>query len=313
MTFGTNPPYHGPPFPEEPDMLPHDLFSQYLSFLKVRRQRHTHLGYRSDLRAFEKFLAESKTKARKRDIGPRMLDAYLAWMKGRGFAKATVQKRLQVLKSFFRWAIQREHLRDDPFLVWEIPRVTEIVPRALTPEEDMRLMRGLDSMRARRSDRTVATGIRLARFAGLRVGECNALKWPETDLVKGTLIVRHGKGDRDRAVPIPDAGLRQPLIVHWEASGRPDSGYVLTGLRNRPLHDKALSRSIKRFYRAARVVDATFHTLRATYATRLMERGVHPRTIQVLLGHQSLETTMRYLAVADLQKRQAVALLDQDL
>ena len=292
-------------------MLPHDLFSQYLAFLKVRRQRHTHLGYRSDLKAFEKFLADSKTKVRKRDIGPRMLDAYLAWMKGRGFAKTTVQKRLQVLKSFFRWAIQREYLRDDPFLVWEIPRVTEIVPRALTPEEDMRLMRTLDSVR--RHDRTVAAGIRLARFAGLRVGECNALKWADVDLVKGTLIVRRGKGDKDRAVPIPDAGLRQPLIAHWEASGRPDSGCVLTGLRNQPLHEKALSRSIRRLYRAARVADATFHTLRATYATRLMERNVHPRTIQVLLGHQSLETTMRYLAVADLQKRQAVALLDQDI
>ena len=293
-------------------MLTHDLFAKYLAFLKVRRQRHTYLGYRSDLRAFEKFLAESKMTIRKRDIGARMLDAYLVWMKAQDFSKATVQKRLQVLKSFFRWAIQRKYLRDDPFLVWEIPRVTEIIPRALTPEEDMRLLTMLDHS-PRRFDRTVATGIRLARFAGLRVGECNALKWGDVDLVKGTVIVRHGKGDRDRAIPIPDAGLRQPLIAHWEANGRPDSGSVLTGFRNQPLHEKALSRSIRRFYRAARVADATFHTLRATYATRLMERGVHPRTIQVLLGHQSLETTMRYLAVADLQKRQAVALLDQDL
>jgi site-specific recombinase XerD len=294
-------------------VLPHDLFHQYLTHIQHRRAPLTHVAYTADLKAFQKFLAASGLTARKREISPRLLDHYLAWLKGCGFSDGTIQRRLQGLKSFFRWGIKRQFLRDDPFVFWELPRAKQPLPRPLTPEEDMRLLAVLEDPAKTSFRRTVIMAIRLARFAGLRRSECNALQWQDVDLVKGMLIVRQGKGDRDRAVPIPDGGLRRPLIAWWETAGRPESGCVLTGLRGRPLQDRALSQSIKHVYRAARVAGATFHTLRTTYATRLLELGADIRTIQVLLGHASLNTTMRYLGITDLRKREAVNLLDKDL
>lgn len=311
LTGPTDQGYTQPPL--EADVLPHDLFSQYLTHIQHRRSPLTHVAYTSDLKTFQKFLEAAGLKARKREISPALLDHYLAWLKGCQFADGTIQRRLQGLKSFFRWAVKRRYLRDDPFIHWELPRARQPLPRPLTPEEDMRLLGILGAPHKTSYRRTVIVAIRLARFAGLRRSECNALEWQDVDLVKGMLIVRHGKGDKDRAVPIPDAGLRQPLLAWWEAAGKPESGCVLTGLRHRPLHDRALSQSIKHVYRAARVADATFHTLRTTYATRLLELGADIRTIQVLLGHASLNTTMRYLGITDLRKREAVNLLDRDV
>jgi integrase/recombinase XerD len=312
LTSTDHPAYTQPPFAEAA-VLPHDLFSQYLTHIQHRRAPLTHVAYTADLKAFQKFLAASGLTARKREISPRLLDHYLAWLKGRRFADWTIQRRLQGLKSFFRWAVKRRYLRDDPFLVWELPTVAQDLPRPLTPEEDLRLLALLERPASTQYRRTVLMAVRLARFAGLRRGECNALTWANVDLGKGLLIVRKGKGGKDRAVPIPDGGLRRPLLAWWEAAGRPEDGCVLSGLRHRPLPAKALSQSIRHVYRAAQVAGATFHTLRTTYATRLLELGATIREVQDLLGHASVQTTMRYAAVTDLRKRDAVSRLDRDL
>ncbi len=312
MTATEHPAYTRHPIEPEADVLRHDLFAHYLDFIRHRRRPQTHISYTSDLRTFTRFLAEVQLKPRKREIGPHLRDAYLAWLKTRRYAAATVERRLQVLKNFFRWAIQRRFLRDDPFALWEIPRAKIPVARALTREEEARMLAALASKRSRYA-RMVEMGVRLARFAGLRRGECNALTWENLDLVKGMIFVIDGKGGLDGAVPIPDAGLRQPLLAWWATAGRPESGSVLTGLRHRPLPPRALSQSIRKAFAAARVVGATFHTLRATYATRLLEAGVDIRTIQVLMRHKSLDTTMRYLEVTDVRKREAAQRLDADL
>lgn len=295
------------------ELIPSDLMSAYLLFIQARRRPGTAITYTSDIRRFRLFLAQVGGVHRKREIGPRLLDHYLVWMRGEGLAPATLERRLQVLRSFFKWAVSRRYLRDDPFLAWEIPRAPKPLPRALSPGQDLRLLRSLEGPLLGRYQRMVALGIRLGRFAGFRVGECGRIAWEDADLTKRILIVRDSKGGQDRAVPIPVAGLARPLATWLEAEGRPSRGPILTGRFRRRLHADALREAAGKWFRAAGAVDATFHALRATYATRLMELGVPPTVIQRLLGHKNLNTTMRYLAVSDEGKREAADLLDQDL
>lgn len=293
-------------------LIPSDLMARYLAFLATRRRPLTVISYTSDLNQFRRFLRGQQIH-RKGDVGPEVLDRYLRWMKTQYYTTATIERRLQSLQSFFRWAAERGYLRASPFLVWEIPRAPMPEPRPLTAEEDLRLLRLFDPWPRTRYDHMVILGVRMARFAGLRRGECNRLTWPDVDLLKGTAYIRHSKGDRDRAVPLPPRGLLGPLRDYWQNRDRPSRGVILTGLSNRPLPDKALSQAVRRLYRAASIVGATFHALRTTYATRLLEHGVDVRTIQLLLGHQSLDTTMRYLGVTDTRKKEAVQHLDADL
>lgn len=295
------------------DPIPSDLMSAYLQFIRARRAPLTWEAYRHDLQTFRSYLESTGHLPRKREIGPSMLDGYLAWLRGRQHTPATIERRLQALKSFFDWSVKRSYLAKSPFLVWDVPRAKERLPRALSWDEDARMLAGLQTWPRRGFDRMVVMGVRLGRYAGLRVGECNRLAWTEVDLAKGRLQILHSKGDEDRDVPIPRDGLLTPLRAWWVQRGEPSRGSVLTGLYGQPLPPKCLSRAVQRLFTAAQIRGASFHTLRATYATRLDELGVHPSVIQKLLGHKSMETTMRYISVAEERKRSAVELLDTSL
>jgi site-specific recombinase XerD len=295
------------------DPIPSDLMSAFLDYVRSRRAPLTLDAYRHDLHTFRTYLEETGHIPRKREIGPTMLDGYLSWLRDRQHAPATIERRLQALKSFFDWSVKRAHLTKSPFLLWDLPRAKDRLPRALSWEEDARMLAALETWPVRAFDRMVVMGVRLGRYAGLRVGECNRLTWVDVDWHKARLLILRSKGDEDRDVPMPRDGLVAPLRAWWTAAGEPSRGSVLTGLYGQPLPLKCLSRAVQRLYSAARIRDASFHTLRSTYATRLDELGVYPSVIQKLLGHKSMETTMRYISVAEERKRSAVDLLDTSL
>lgn len=173
--------------------------------------------------------------------------------------------------------------------------------------------------------------------AGLRLAEALSLRLQDVDLERGLITVRSGKGDKDRAaiLPAPLAESLRQQIEHVKRQNRRDLaagfGEVYlphaierkypnaakavgwqflfpstrigacrrTGvLRRHHLHESAVAKAIKAATRAAKIdrrVGA--HTLRHSFATHLLERGTDIRTIQQLLGHSDISTTMIYTHV----------------
>jgi site-specific recombinase XerD len=143
----------------------------------------------------------------------------------------------------------------------------------------------------------------LMLYAGLRISEACSLSWREIDLEQGSLMVRDGKNGKDRIVPI-NATLFQELQkvpVHerkniFAVAGKRDG----TGMKR-----KGMTHIFDRWLKDMGV-DLTAHQLRHSFATQLMEAGVNLREIQELMGHESLETTQRYLMVSSERLRRAV-------
>ena len=145
--------------------------------------------------------------------------------------------------------------------------------------------------------------------SGLRVSEVAQLKANDIDSARHVLWVRHGKGRKDRQTLLP-AKLLELLRCYWRTK-RP-TGWLFPGKDStRPISVKAIFLACRKAAQKAGISKPVHpHLLRHAFATHLLESGVNLRTIQILLGHANLETTARYLQVADVSVRSTPSPLD---
>lgn len=203
----------------------------------------------------------------------------------RGHSRAYVDQCLAALRFFYR-RVCPEALDVDA-----LPRVRRdrTLPTVLSREEVAAL---LDHARGPR-DRAILT---LAYGAGLRVSEVVRLRPEDLDTDRGLLRVRRGKGRRDRVALLPEAALEAIRAHRAEADARE---WVFPGAKpGRHLSKRTAQRVFTRAKERAGIRKrAGIHALRHSFATHLLERGVHLRHIQELLGHASLQTTQIYTHV----------------
>jgi len=131
----------------------------------------------------------------------------------------------------------------------------------------------------------------------------------EADARRNVLWVPQGKGRKDRQTLLP-AKLLELLRLYWRAE-RPGDCLFPVKDRTRPIGPKTVYLACRGAAEAAGIRKPVHpHSLRHAFATHLLEAGVNLRTIQILLGHANLETTARYLQVADVAVRSTPSPLD---
>ena len=139
---------------------------------------------------------------------------------------------------------------------------------------------------------------------GLRISELINLKLVDFHIDRKQLIVKNGKGRKDRYVSLADSFI--PLLSNYYYSYKPKSFFV-EGQKGGKYSAESVRKFLKNSCRRANIQkNVTPHTLRHSYATHLLENGVDIRYIQLLLGHSKPETTMIYTHVKrkDLMKIQ---------
>lgn len=182
------------------------------------------------------------------------------------------------------------------------PRRERKLPRILSREQVKALLE---------SPRTLRHRVLLATLygAGLRVSEVTHLKVADIDAPRSVLWVRQGKGRRDRQTLLSPK-LLELLRAYWRAE-RPSTWLFPNANATGPISPKAVFLACRSAARAAGISTPVHpHSLRHAFATHLLESGTNLRTIQILLGHANLETTARYLQVADLAVRSTPSPLD---
>ena len=144
---------------------------------------------------------------------------------------------------------------------------------------------------------------------GLRVSELVELKVSDIDSARNVLRVRHGKGRKERQTLLPTK-LLELLRCYWR-NQRPTDWLFPSADSTRPISPKAVYLTCRKAAQRAGISKPIHpHSLRHAFATHLLEAGVNLRTIQILLGHANLETTARYLHVADVAVRSTASPLD---
>jgi len=153
--------------------------------------------------------------------------------------------------------------------------------------------------------------LQTAYACGLRLGELVRLEVTDMDARRMVVMVRQGKGQKDRQVPLSPRLLAE--LRQWWCQHR-TTPWLFPAVTKRsrpgPIHAGTVQRLFQRVRRRARLSKkATMHTLRHSYATHLLEAGVDVVTLQKLLGHNSLSTTARYLHLSRRQMQKMPDLL----
>jgi len=137
----------------------------------------------------------------------------------------------------------------------------------------------------------------LAYGAGLRVSEVIAVKVKDVDLDEMTIHIKKAKGQKDRISVLPEKLIDNLRNV---IAGRSSNDFVFASERGGKLTARTAQKIFENSLKKAGIKkDATFHSLRHSFATHLLENGVDVRYVQELLGHQNIRTTQRYTQVTN--------------
>lgn len=191
-----------------------------------------------------------------------------------------------------------------PDLVSVIPygKKPRSLPAVLSQDEVRQLLHVVEQPR----DRLM---LQLAYGCGLRVSELVALKVSDIDGQRRTLHVRGGKGNKDRLLPLSDLWLDR-LRDYWRVS-RPTTWLFPGPDPRHHLSRGHLGRLCTRAVRACGIPKkASLHTLRHSYATHSLEAGTDLATLQRLLGHNQISTTLRYIHLCQSHLQRAASPLD---
>lgn len=193
----------------------------------------------------------------------------------------------------------------------------DVLPPVLTRSEVHALLAHIRLRRYR-------TPIKLIYACGLRLSECLALTIHDIQGAENKLLIRNSKGHRDRILPLPTC-LYEELRRYWKFHrhpllifpnvGRGEHTPEATARRmheaTAPMPCSSLQRLIVVARKELNLPAASVHTLRHSFATHMLEAGAHLHTIQKLLGHQQITSTMVYLHLTHQTTREALGLMEE--
>lgn len=205
----------------------------------------------------------------------------------RGLKPSTVNRRMAAIMSWLKWAKKNAAIKELPPFPRRI-KEPRGAPKSLSKTEEASYLRVVERASVPRDKALVS----LMLFAGLRVGEAVRVQIPDLEISerKGRVSVRVGKGMKPREVPVGPSG--RALIRPWLDEPQ-DTVWLFPGRQNH-LGTRAAQDVITKYAYIARLEGVTPHTLRHTFATRLLRSGIDIVTVAALMGHSRIDTTARY-------------------
>ena len=232
-------------------------------------------------------------------LGPADIRAYQLWLIERKRSSwSAFNQAVCALRFFYQVTLGQEWVVEHiPY-----PRREKPLPVVLSVEEISTLFQSVASLKHR-------TVLMTMYACGLRVSEAVNLHVGDIDSARMLVHVRHGKGGKDRYVPLSGT-LLDLLRQYWKTS-RPRL-WLFPGMRpTKPLSVSTIQKACREAARKAGLKKpVTTHTMRHCYATHLLESGVDLRTIQMVLGHRGLTSTSVYLHIATPALKTSAGALD---
>ncbi len=259
------------------------LRQRMIDDLRVRNYAPGTIGlYIRSVASFAKHFGKSPDQ-----LGPEHIREYQAYLVNtKNVSWAVFNCAVCSLRFFYKFTLGK------PWMIEHIPfpKQENKLPVVLSPAELATFFQAVPNLKHR-------TVLMTMYGSGVRIAEALALHVDDIDSRRMLIRVQQGKGRRDRYTILPPT-LLESLREYWKSS-RPRHLLFPGQAPERPLTQNSMHRAVRRIRKKAGLKKPlTTHTMRHCFATHLLEAGVDLRTIQLLLGHRSLNTSAMYLHVA---------------
>lgn len=271
------------------------LIQEFLDNLAVRRSGHTVRSYGSDLAQLSVYLGgEAKLEA----------NALRGYLRKYAQTPVTRARKLSTLRAFVRFLKRAGHLSSDPTENLEAPIRRKRLPKALNQEQAGELLDQGDEGKTPLRDRAL---LELMYAAGVRASEVVGVNLRDLDLRELTLRV-HGKGNKERLVVF--GKTCQSALKDYLSGERVEpvnSEALFTNKHGQRITTRTVQNVVKRWARRVGLPpEVSPHTLRHSFATHMLDGGADLKSVQQLLGHESLATTQIYTHISVERLRDAI-------
>lgn len=279
------------------------LISRFVDYLRNERiySENTVISYLNDLNEFQQFLNQNGGFHGWAKVSRRDIELFLQELTNDNARQTTKSRKVSTLRSFFGYLNKRDILKVDPTETISLRRGEKKLPEFFYANELKKVfnsLQGNEPLTLRNKamfELFYATGMRVSEIANLKLNQINF------DM---KIILVHGKGNKDRYVAFTDQA--KTTLKDYLDRGRgqlleksEDKSYVFLNNRGKNLTSRGIEYIMQKVFTAAGVGGKVHpHMLRHSFATELINNGADLRSVQELLGHESLSTTQIYTHVS---------------
>lgn len=272
-----------------------ELFFKYLQFEK-RYSPHTLTSYRTDLRQFSEYLAQTCGIEDPAEADHTLIRSWIVTLLQKKLDARSVNRKIASIRAYYRFLLRQGVIVKNPTLKVVAPKVAKKLPSFVSQESFNQLLDsfGFEDTYEGYRDKLI---LELLYGTGIRLAELIGITHPDLDLSARTLKVV-GKGNKERIIPINDSlyGCLQTYLEKKKIQF-PDNHppHLLVTNRTLPLYPKFVYRVVTKYISLITTAEKKSpHVLRHSFATHLLNQGADLNAIKDLLGHANLAATQVY-------------------
>jgi site-specific recombinase XerD len=278
---------------------------KYLEYLRIEKglSEKSIEVYTRDILEFVRFI--NRTSVNK--FTKNHIRGFLCFLVKKNNQPITRRRKLTSLKNFFGFLENEDLIKNSPVKNIAMPKVKEKEPSYLTEQELRRLIKTVKADKSKHQKRNELI-IRILIETGIRISELVNLNIGDIDTEAKTIIVKR-KGGQKQSIPINTELAREIKKI---AGKREISEPVFLSSFKKRITQRRVGMLVQRYLKLAGIIKPhiSVHSLRHSFCSRLLEKGVNLKTIQILAGHKNISTTERYLHIAKSRLRKEVRLAE---
>lgn len=269
------------------------LLPDFIQNLKdLGRSPATVLAYRADLEQLVGYLID-KNKVTPDQVVHADLEGFRDWLLTKEYTPKSTSRKLNAVKTFFRWLKERGMVSADPSKDVSHPKIDSSAPKFLSQLE-YRALRDVI-----RSDTRISGIVELILQTGMRISEVAGLKME--NVTDTEIKIDAYATQPERTIPL-NPPAKMALDAYLKDRPTTDSPYVFVSKNGKPLAIRNIRAAIDRFMTRAEIPNYSVNDLRTTFIIENLKRGVDLVTVSQVTGHKRLSTTERYLELAGIKE-----------